>query len=120
MYYIFENLLKERGLRASDVSKATGIATSTFTEWKKGRSAPKIGKIILIADYFGISIDALVGHNVPTSDEPAVSPLSDAEISFLLNFRKLNIEGQEKVLEYVDDLVLSNRYIKTHQAGVVD
>lgn len=55
MYEIFLKLLKERGVKASDVSKATGIPQSTFSDWKKGRSKPKDEKLQKIADYFGVS-----------------------------------------------------------------
>lgn len=35
MYYEnFEKLLKEKGVKPSDVSKATDIKTSTLTSWK--------------------------------------------------------------------------------------
>ena len=59
MYEVFERLLKERNVTASDVSKATGIARSNFTDWKKGRTTPKLEKIQKIADYFGVSIEYL-------------------------------------------------------------
>ena len=61
MYAIFEQLLKERGIRAADVSKATGISSGVFTDWKKGRYTPKIDKMQKIADYFGVSVDYLQG-----------------------------------------------------------
>lgn len=65
-YNNFDALLKERGIRAADVSKATGIAASTFTDWKKGRYVPKIDKLLLIADFLGVSIDCLIGKGKET------------------------------------------------------
>ena len=61
MYEIFERLLKERGVKASAVAKATGIASSVFTDWKKGRYTPKVDKMQKIADYFGVSVAYLQG-----------------------------------------------------------
>ena len=60
-YQCFANLLKERGTTVYRVSKATGIAGSTFTDWKNGRSVPKADKMKLIADYFEVSLDSLLG-----------------------------------------------------------
>lgn len=58
MYSKYEKLLKERGVRSSDVSTATGIAQSTLTDWKKGRtkylSSENIRKI---ADFFEVPVD---------------------------------------------------------------
>lgn len=60
MYEIFVKLLEQYGVTAYKVSKATGIAGSTFTDWKNGRSAPKQDKLQKIADYFGVTIDYLM------------------------------------------------------------
>lgn len=57
MYEIFEQLMKEKGVNASEVSRATGISRSNFTDWKKGRSTPKAEKLQLIADYFDVPLE---------------------------------------------------------------
>lgn len=61
-YQIFEALLAQSGVTVYRVAKATGIANSTFTDWKNGRSVPKADKLRLIADYFGVTLDTLLGH----------------------------------------------------------
>jgi transcriptional regulator with XRE-family HTH domain len=61
MYEIFEQLLQKNGVTAYKVSKETGIATATLTDWKKGRSTPKQDKLQKIADYFGVTVDYLMG-----------------------------------------------------------
>lgn len=62
MYYDkFEKLCEEKGVRPSDVSKATGISTATLTSWKKGKYTPKNDKLQLIADYFGVSLSYIIG-----------------------------------------------------------
>ncbi len=60
-YQYFEQLLKMDGSTVYRVSKATGIPASTFTDWKNGRSVPKADKLKKIADYFGVSLDYLMG-----------------------------------------------------------
>lgn len=45
MYSVFEKLCKERNVRPYEVSRATGIASSTFTSWKKGEYEPKKEKM---------------------------------------------------------------------------
>ncbi len=57
MYEKFEQLLKKTNKTAYQVSKDTGIATSTLTEWKKGKYKPKVDKLKILADYFGVSIE---------------------------------------------------------------
>lgn len=69
MYEIFVKLLDKHGITAYKVSKATGIAGSTFTDWKNGRSTPKQDKLQKIADYFGVSIEYLMTGNEETTKE---------------------------------------------------
>ena len=64
-YETFKLLCERQNVTPAAVSRATGIATSTLTEWKKGRYAPKTDKLQKIADYFGVSLEYLM-----TGEEP--------------------------------------------------
>lgn len=80
MYEIFEKLLKEKGLRAADVTRATGIKSPVFSEWKKGKSKPNTEKMIKIAKFLGVSVEYLT-----TGMEPAVDYLySDKNVDLLI------------------------------------
>ena len=59
-YKVFDKLLKTNNTTVYRVSKSTGISASTFTDWKNGRSVPKIDKIKLIADFFGVPLEYMV------------------------------------------------------------
>ena len=59
-YDVFKDLCRKKGVTPSEVSRATGVATSTLTEWKKGRYVPKADKLAKIADYFGVSVEYLM------------------------------------------------------------
>lgn len=63
-YAAFERLLRERGVSVYQLSKMTGIAGSTFSDWKSGRSTPKTDKLARIAAAFSISLDELLGTSV--------------------------------------------------------
>jgi transcriptional regulator with XRE-family HTH domain len=70
MYEIFEKLLTKHGVTPYKVSKATGIATATLSDWKNGKSTPKLDKMQKIADYFGVSVDYLLGkEKTPTQTD---------------------------------------------------
>ncbi|MBQ8432432.1 MAG: helix-turn-helix domain-containing protein [Clostridia bacterium] len=60
-YSVLSELLRAHGISVYQLSKATGIAASTFSDWKNGRSTPKADKLARIADYFGIGLDELLG-----------------------------------------------------------
>lgn len=59
MYSVFEKLLKDSGLTASEFCRAIGIRPGVISDWKYGRYTPKADKLQLIADYFGVSLEYL-------------------------------------------------------------
>lgn len=61
MYGRFEQMLQEKGLTAYKVSKATGIAQATFSDWKNGKSVPKLNKMIKIAEFLEVPLEWLQG-----------------------------------------------------------
>ena len=68
MYEIFAKLLEEKGLKAADVTRATGIKSPVFSEWKKGKSKPNTEKMIKIANFLGVSVEYLT-----TGKEPEIN-----------------------------------------------
>ena len=56
-YEKFEELLKNKGVKTIDVANKTQIPPATFSDWKRGKSKPKIDKVQQIAAYFGVGVD---------------------------------------------------------------
>ena len=100
MYEIFEKLLMERGVTAYKVAKATGISTGSMTDWKKGRSAPKVDKLQKIADYFGVSVDYLLG-NEPKQKTPAEADVTFDDFTYAMygEAKELTDEDKNMLLE---------------------
>jgi len=57
LYKKFSSLLEESNKTAYQVSKDTGIAQSVLSDWKTGRSKPKVDKLTVLAKYFGVPIE---------------------------------------------------------------
>ncbi len=57
MYEKYVSLRDKKGVTDYRVSVDTGITKSTFTDWKTGRSKPKIDKLQVLADYFGVPVE---------------------------------------------------------------
>jgi repressor LexA len=57
MYQKFEQLVKARGITTYRVAKDIGLAPTVFSDWKSGKSKPKVDKLKKIADYFGVTIE---------------------------------------------------------------
>jgi len=65
MYERFVQLLNLHHTNANKVAKDLSIAPSTLSDWKKGKSIPKLEKLRRIADYFGVPI----GYFIDEQDE---------------------------------------------------
>ncbi len=57
MYGKYVKLRDQKEVTDYRVSEDTGITKSTFSDWKSGRSKPKIDKLKILADYFGVPIE---------------------------------------------------------------
>lgn len=57
---LLKKLMDERGLTSYRVSLDTGIPQTTLSDWKNGRSKPKVDKLKILADYFGVSLETFV------------------------------------------------------------
>jgi repressor LexA len=103
-YKTFEELLKINKTTVYRVAKDTGIAASTLSDWKNGRSAPKADKIRILAQYFGVSTDYMLGG----SRAELGAPLDSARIPIIGEIRAGSpIITNESILGYeyadVDD-----------------
>lgn len=85
------SVLGERGITAAEASRATGIAQSNFTEWRKGRNGPSYGALVKLAGYLKVSVEYLSGQ----TDDPTPTVNYDDDIEFIgQRARKLPPEQQ--------------------------
>ena len=65
-----KTLRKEREKTQEDMSKLLHIQRSTYGEYERGKIMPPVSKIKVLADYFGVSVDYLMGNtNIETHKE---------------------------------------------------
>lgn len=59
---IFKQLIQNKGVTVYQISKDTGISESLMSHWKSGRQLPKYDSLKILADYFNVSGDFLLGR----------------------------------------------------------
>lgn len=59
-YKKYAKLRDEGGLTDYQVSKDTGIAPSSLSDWKKGRYNFKLDKLMILAKYFDKDIEYFI------------------------------------------------------------
>lgn len=57
MYEKLGVLLEKNHKTIYRVAVDTGMSPTTLYDWREGRSKPKIDKLKILADYFGVSIE---------------------------------------------------------------
>ena len=79
------NRLKQLRIEAKktqyEVALALGITYQAYAHYEKGRHAPSPEQLISLADYYGVSIDYLIGHDEITPEERASGASETKKIS---------------------------------------
>ena len=52
----------EKGLNMKEVAAALSLPYMTYVNWEKGAREPNSEMMILLADFYGVSIDYLIGR----------------------------------------------------------
>jgi transcriptional regulator with XRE-family HTH domain len=102
-------LRKKRRLSQEELAKGLGITRGAVGLYEQGRREPDFETLESIADFFNVDIGTLITEPVHGSN--TVSVLSPRECMLLSLFRKLNTNGQDKLIDSAEDLVASGRYI---------
>lgn len=55
-----EKLLTKNNITMYQLAKDLDFPQSTLSDWKYGRSKPKVDKLTMIADYFGVDVQYFI------------------------------------------------------------
>lgn len=86
-----------------DLVKDLGLKTSTISSWCNGQKLPRMDKIVLLADYFGIHFSKLIEERTDNnyfefaSEDDAMFPLLDVG-DIALIYKQNNIEDGATLL----------------------
>ena len=83
-------------MQQKEVAKAIFVSAGTFCDWMKGRAYPKMDKIQLLADYFGVQVSDIVDDV-----NPAKETVTDMEQEVIDLFHQVPKEKREFVLSLI-------------------
>lgn len=55
--------MRDHDVRCTELAKEIGVAQSTITSYRKGRTEPSFDLLLVIARYFDVSLDWLLGND---------------------------------------------------------
>lgn len=112
-----EILEKYKSVRAftADVNIPYSTLDSVF---KRGISNAGVSTMIKVFDALDLDIESVqsdkLRHRIPKRTSSSTDESDPGEIQVIALYRQLNKEGQDKLIDYADDLVSSGKYIKSN------
>lgn len=98
-YDRFKALCDQRGISCNRAALEMGLSNATPTAWKKRGLTPKADTLAVIANYFGVTTDYLLGEESkksPTSNgERQPDILDEIDIAFYGDYRELSEDDKE-------------------------
>ena len=105
-------LRKEHHLTQEQLAEALGVTFASVSKWERGAAAPELTLIAKIADFFGVSLDALVGFALQNGSIQE----ADEELHALQKEKKYQ-EGLEKAEKAL--LRYPNNFKIVYRAGLL-
>ena len=98
--YNLKRYMALRGKSRNDISEALGISYFTVSDWVNGKKYPRMDKVEMLANYFGIQKSDLIEDK--TEENPPEEPrLSEGEKILLDLFNRVPKDKQELVLHMI-------------------
>lgn len=112
-----QRLMDSRGIDRNKIYADLGFKYTTFTDWVKGNTYPRIDKIEMMANYFGVNKSELVEKHVEGGYYTNAEAAEFAEYlrtrpgaRMLFSAAKdISKEDLEKAVEYIELLKLKNK-----------
>ena len=93
--------LERSGKDQKVVAEVVGVAPSTFNEWMKAKKYPRIDKIEMLANYFGILKSDLIEEVAENGYSPTERQLNEGEKMLLDLFNRVPEDQQQLVLQMI-------------------
>ena len=71
-------LRKERGYTQDRLAEILGVTAGAVYKWESGQSVPELGLLVEMADFFDVSVDALLGYRMKDNRIEAAMQRLDA------------------------------------------
>lgn len=110
MYEIYQDLLDQKKLKNSDVSRGTGISNMTLSDWKNGKTTPNSKNMQKIANFLDVSVDYLMTGKENTFVESqaeidfALARQNERVKEYMLKFAKLSDDKRNQIMSLIDML----------------
>ena len=82
------------------------MSAGNLCDWEKGRTEPDIEKLIMLANYFDVSLDVLVGREIIFQKDTEFT-MDKNKYKLLEIYKKLTPALQKKLVDFLDEFIKS-------------
>lgn len=91
-------LRKKKNLSQETLSEIIGVTRQSVAKWESGETFPEIDKLLLVSDYFRVSLDSLVKDDEPCA--PVTAPTTKTKTETLSHARLIAFLCKAKKATY--------------------
>ena len=104
-----KEIRESRGLSQRQAAFDLGLSPVVYGRYENGIRKPDPETLILIADYFGVSVDAILGHtDTDAKEEPASGGQVDGDIETMIQqYQLLSPQERQRVLDFAAGILSS-------------
>ncbi len=107
-----KELRKSKNITQLDVATAIGVSPQVLSRYERGEREPDYKTLCKLADFFGVSVDELLGRTPQLFDDARVERPEVLEL-----FDQLNVGEQERAIGYMESMLERRGIIvKRHRA----
>ena len=109
---ILASLREERGIYQKELAVILKVSVGTVSNYENDIHYPDLETLTLIADYFGVTTDYLLGrtpyrYNLENLNEEYVSHVTISDLVDVM--QHFNLQNRESLLDFMDLLQLRER-----------
>lgn len=98
-----KELRKEKKLTQIEISKILNVAPTTYLGYEKEKYQPPIELLCQLADYYGVTLDYLIGRNYAND----IGYLNDQQKTAIELARQLNQANLNQAIAYMSGLLVN-------------
>lgn len=97
-------IMKEKNITQSQLSRMTGIAVQTISDWKNKKTNPGADKIMRVCRALEITPEELLAGESPEPRKKA-KPKTDNELQLMIDYQHLSSVQKKRLLAYAEMLI---------------
>ena len=98
-----KELRKENNKNQTEIASSLHLSQQTYAKYELGQLEPSIDTLCKLADYYGVSLDYLVGRDFANE----FGYLNQEEKAIITSYRKLNSYNQARMIGEIQGMLIA-------------